>query len=138
MCLAYQSGSNTDVFDYYMDLVETLDVSTEPKTATFYSGPGNRALAEEFAKVNGKVTLETTPGGAYLDELKLFEVGSPLTKEEATNVWARLSARYAQNASGNTYGFVNGSWSESIFNTVEYPEILKNPHVTNIFTEFMN
>ena len=133
-----ESGSNTDVFDYYMDLVETLDVSTEPNTATFYSGPGNRALAEEFAKVNGMVTLETTPGGAYLDELKLFEVGSPLTKEEATNVWARLSARYAQNASGNTYGFVNGSWSESIFNTVEYPEILKNPHVTNIFTEFMN
>lgn len=127
-----------DAFDYYMDLVETLDVSTAPNTATFYSGPGNRTLAEDFAKVNGKMTLEITPGGAYLDDLKLFEVGSPLTKEEATNVWARLSARYAQNASGNTYGFVNGSWPESIFNTVEYPELLKNPNVTNIFTEFMN
>ena len=133
-----EGSSNASTFDYYMDLVETLDVSTAPNTATFYSGPGNRALAEEFAKINGKVTLEITPGGAYLDNLKLFEAGSPLTKEEATNVWARLSARYAQNASGNAYGFVNGSWPESIFNTVEYPELLKNPNITNVFTEFMN
>ena len=131
-------GSSTEAFDYYMDLVEQLDVSTKPNTATFYSGPGNRALAEEFANINGKMTLETTPGGAYLDSLGLFKESSPLTKEEATNVWARLSARYAQGASGNTYGFVNGSWSESIFNTVEYPELLNNPNVTNIFTEFMN
>lgn len=94
-------------------------------------------MAEEFAKINGKVTLETTPGGAYLDSLGLFDEFSPLTKEEAMNVWARLSARYAQGASGNTYGFVNGSWSESIFNTVEYPELLNNPNVTNIFTELM-
>lgn len=101
-------------------------------------GAGNKALAEEFARTNGKMILETTLGGTYLDSLKLFNVDSPLTKEEATNVWARLSARYAQNASGNTYGFVNGSWSGSIFNTVEYPELLKNPNVTNIFTKFMN
>jgi len=60
---------------------------------------------KEFAKMNGKTTLEMTPGGAYLDNLKLFSKNSPLTTEEATNVWARLSARYAQNASGNIYGF---------------------------------
>lgn len=72
-----------------------------------------------------------------MDGLKLFEIGSPLTEEEATNVWARLSARYAQNASGNVYGFVNGSRSGSIFNTVEYPELLKNSDITNVFTEFM-
>ena len=132
-------GSQT-AFDYYMNLVETLDVSTAPNTATFYSGKGNRELAEEFARMNGKTTLEMTPGGAYLDNLKLFSKNSnsPLTTEEATNVWARLSARYAQSASGNTYGFVNGSWSGSIFNTVEYPELLNNSNITNIFTELMN
>ncbi len=103
----------------------------------FYSGQGNRALAEEFVKVNGKITLEMTSGGKYLDDLKLFEQGSPLTQEEAVNVWARLSTRYAQNASGNTYGFVKNSWEGSIFNTIEYPALKKNSNVNNIFTELM-
>ena len=129
--------AKTEVFEDYMDLVEKLDVSTKSDTAIFYSGPGNRALAEEFARLNDKMTLEMTSGGAYLDGLQLFENYSPLTQQEAINVWARLSARYAQSASGNVYGFVNGSWSESIFNMVEYPELLKNSNVTNIFTEFM-
>ena len=35
--------------------------------------------------------------------------GSPLTQEAASNVWAILSIRYAQNASGNKYGFVKDS-----------------------------
>ena len=129
--------ANAEAFEDYMDLVEKLDVSTASDTAIFYSGPGNRALAEEFARFNDKMTLEMTSGGAYLDGLQLFENCSPLTQQEAINVWARLSARYAQGASGNVYGFVNGSWSESIFNMVEYPELLKNSNVTNIFTEFM-
>lgn len=79
---------------------------------------------EEFALTNGKTTLEMTPGGKYPDGLRLFEKGSPLIQEEARNVWTRLSARYAQNASGNTYWFVKDSWKGSIFNTVEYPERL--------------
>ncbi len=132
-----ENRMNPEVFEDYMDLVEELDVSTVSDTATFYSGAGNRGLAEEFAKINDKVTLEMTSGGAYLDGLKLFEGYSPLTQQEAINVWARLSARYAQGASGNVYGFVNGSWSESIFNAVEYPQLLNNSSVTNIFTELM-
>lgn len=120
-----------------MDMVEELDVSTAPNTATFYSGQGNRALAEEFASANGKMTLEMTTGGQYLDNLKLFENGSSLTQEEAVNVWSRLSTRYAQNASGNTYGFVKGSWEGSIFNTVEYPTLNANANVTNIFTNII-
>ena len=72
-----------------------------------------------------------------MDSLDLFSTNSPLSQEEARRVWARLSARYAQGASGNTYGFVNGSRPDSIFNTVEYPELVKNSKVTNIFTEFM-
>lgn len=48
-----------------MDLVEELHVSTAPDMATFYSGQGNRALAEEFASANGKTTLEMTTGGGW-------------------------------------------------------------------------
>ena len=69
-----------------MELAENLDVSTEKNTAIFYSGPGNRELAEAFAKINGKTTLEMTNGGKYLDELQLFADKSILTKEQAAIV----------------------------------------------------
>lgn len=60
-----------------------------------------------------------------------------LSVNEALNVWSRLSNRYAQEASGNVYGFVKGSWEGSIFNTVEYPALQTNTNVTNIFTELL-
>ncbi len=94
-------------------------------------------MAEEFARTNGKTTLESTVGGKYLDDLKLFEEESPLTGDQAAQVWKRLSERYAHSASGNTYGFVKGSNPGSIFNTVEYPTLKSNSNVTNIFTELM-
>ena len=122
-------------YRYYKSLVQELDVSTDPDQAVFYSGKGNRELAEEFAKLNGKTTLEDTPGGKYLDSLKLFGKDSPLTREQALEVWGDLSKRYAQGASGNTYGFVNGSRVDSIFNTIEFPELQTNGNVTNVFTE---
>ena len=69
----YDVKKNQKAFDYYMQLTEELDVSSAKDAATFYSGPGNRELAEAFARENGKTTLEMTKGGKYLDELKLFE-----------------------------------------------------------------
>ena len=101
-------------------------MSTVKNQATFYSGPGNRQFAGQFAKANGKMTLELTPGGKYLDSLKLFEEGSPLTGPQVAEVWSGLSQRYAQQASGNAYGFVQGAPPGSIFNTVEYPVLQNN------------
>ena len=129
-------NSNEEAYEYYKNLVENLDVSTGKNSATFYSGKGNRELAEEFANMNGKTTLEMTPGGKYLDDLKLFEDGSPLTKEQSVDVWKRLSERYAENASGTAFGFIEGAWEGSIFNTIEYPTLLKNPNIDNIITDF--
>ncbi len=100
----------------------------------FYSGPGNRALAEEFATTNGSTTLEMTPGGSWLDQQTLFGPNSPLTPEQALNVWSTLSQRYAASASGNVVGFVQGARPTGIFNTVEYPALLNNPSVTNVIT----
>jgi len=131
---------NNENLEYYNNLVEKariVDVSTSENQAVFYSGDGNRALAEAFAELNGKKTLEMTTGGKYFDELKLFESGSLLTKEQARSIWRILSERYAKGASGNTYGFVRGAYSGSIFNTVEYLELEHNVNVNNIFTEFM-
>lgn len=53
----------------------------------------------------------------------------------AADVWKKLSKRYAKGSSGNVYGFVEGSWEGSIFNTVEYPALKSNPNIENIFTE---
>ena len=120
-------------FSFYTKAVEDLDVSTGPNQAVFYSGPGNRALAEEFAQQNGKLTLEQTPGGQWLDAQKLFTSGK-LTDEQALVVWGRLSERFAQQASGTAVGFVQGASETSIFNTTEYPALLENPNIVNIIT----
>jgi hypothetical protein len=122
----------------YNNLIEkakTVDLSTGAHQAVFYSGKGDRTKAEVFANLNVKTTLEMTPGGEYFDGLKLFESSSPVTEKQAREIWRILSERYAKTASGNVYGFVNGSDPGSIFNTVEYPALQRNPYITNIFTE---
>lgn len=70
-----------------------------------------------------------------MDSLDLFGKDSPLTRDQALEVWGDLSKRYAQGASGNTYGLVDGSRVDSIFNTIEFPELQANGRVTNVFTE---
>ncbi|MHB1634849.1 hypothetical protein [Acidiferrobacter thiooxydans] len=97
----------------------------------FYSGPGNQALAEAFATANGKTTLEMTPGGAWLDSQKLFDILPP---DQAQTIWSVLSQRYAESASGTAVGFVDGADPEGIFNTVEYPALQANPNITNVIT----
>ncbi len=120
-------------FQSLMKKVETLDVSTPKDASVFYSGgPANRALAEQFAKANGKRTLEMTPGGKWLDDLQLFGESSPLAKKEAFTAWSRLSERYAAQASGEVYAFVNGTKPTSVFSSIELPTLMKNPHVTGV------
>jgi hypothetical protein len=128
------NAATQDAYSFYTQQAQTLNVSTAPSTAVFYSGPGNRALAEEFATTNGSTTLEMTPGGSWLDQQTLFGPNSPLTPEQALNVWSTLSQRYAASASGNVVGFVQGARPTGIFNTVEYPALLNNPSVTNVIT----
>ena len=95
--------------DYYLVLADKLDVTTGISKSVFYSGAGNRKLAEQFAIAEDKMTLEMTPGGKFLDDLKLFEQGSPLKPEQATKVWSRLSRRYAEQAAGDVFCFVSGA-----------------------------
>jgi len=123
------SNALTEAAGDYNSLVEkakNADIWTSAHQAVFYSGEGNRARAEAFARLNGKTTLEMTPGGKYFDSLKLFEDGSPVTKDQAYEIWEILSERYAKAASGNVYGFVKGANPGSIFNTKEYPALQKN------------
>jgi hypothetical protein len=116
----------------YLNQAESLDVSTSPNTAVFYSGDfgANRIKAEEFSRLFNKTTLEMTPGGGYLDNQHISLI---LPEKLSIKPWQKLSERYAQSASGETYVFVRGAGAEGIFNTIELPALLKNPNVTNIF-----
>jgi hypothetical protein len=91
-------------------------------------------MAEEFARANGRTTLEMTPGGAWLDAQQLFGPSSPLTPGEAVAVWSRLSQRFSAEASGTAVAFISHSRPDSIFSAVEYPALLANPKITNVLT----
>ncbi|WP_240651729.1 hypothetical protein [Serratia microhaemolytica] len=120
---------------YIKNVVEQLNVKTPKNSAVFYSGRGARAEAELFAKNNGKMTLESTPGGKWLDNLKLFDKGvNGIEAEHAYPLWERLSQRYAQEASGTAVGILNNPRPASIFNTVEFPALKLNPEITNVIT----
>lgn len=139
LCPAARRAANrinegTGEFEDYFRLAYELDVSTAQNGAVFYSGPGNRELAEAFAAEHGRVTLEMTPGGRWLHQQALFGPDSPLKPEEALAVWAKISHRYASEASGYAVGFAEGASPRSIFNEVEYPALLANPNITNVFT----
>lgn len=121
----------TENLNYYLKLVDNLNVTISKNGAVFYSGRGNRELAEQFAISNGRMTLEMTEGGRWLDQQKLFGPNSPLTPEEAVQVWSK---KFAEETAGNAVGFVDGARPTGIFNTIEYPALLRNPAVTNVIT----
>ena len=125
--------SDQEATGYYLVLAEKLDVTVAISKSVFYSGPGNRKLAEQFAIAEDKITLEMTPGGKFLDDLKLFDQGSPLKPEQATRVWSRLSQRYAEQAAGDVYCFVSGARPTGVFTTIELPELKKNRKVGAIY-----
>jgi len=110
----------------FMEKVEQLDVSTNRSGAVFYSGPGNRELAERFAKATSRRTLEQTPGGIYLENQALFKI---FPRELALKPWERLSERFAQQASGEANAFLRGARARGVFNRYELPALNQNPEV---------
>jgi hypothetical protein len=131
---------NEDPFPFYMQKVKSLDVSTPPNNAVFYSGKdlqtgrSNRLLAESFAKKNGKITLEMTPGGKWLEQQDLFGSSSPLSHDQSKLVWSKLSERYAQGASGEVNAFTLGSKFDSVFEATEFPTLRATKRVQSIVT----
>ena len=123
------SKSAFKIHSYIEQAIFKLDVSTEIDTAVFWSGRGNRKLAESYAINVNKTTLELTSGGSYLDSLNLFKV---YPYEQAVKPWEILSTKFAQQASGQVTAFVEGARSASIFNTIEHPILMSNPNVTQL------
>jgi RHS repeat-associated protein len=80
--------------------------------------------AQNFAKANGKITLEMTFKGRMLTKL------TDLTSYKLTApLWRNASASFAKGASGTVHVFHNGTLGvgvNSIWRTVEYPILNKN------------
>lgn len=113
--------------------LDTLDVSTKPNTATFYSGRGSRQAAEAHAAANGRITLETTAGGKQLDDMRLFDgTVKDVNGDAAMEIWGKVSTNYAEQASGRVMAFVNSPRPGGVFLTQELPALLNNAKVTDI------
>jgi RHS repeat-associated protein len=130
-------GLSSD-FDSLMNEVRhNLDFSTQPDQAVFYSGARNGVIARSWASQNGKVTIEGTQGGKYLDELDLFADSSTLTNSQAAEIWDVASARYASGASGEVNVFSTGvsrqaPWGDRTWWRIEKKVLKKNQAVTAI------
>ncbi len=96
----------------------------------FWSGPGTRSAAEEFAKTHGGVTLAMTPEGQAVARAA---EGLPWLTHQR-RMWAAASKKFAETASGKVHMFraASGVNPDSIWMTVESKALASNKQVTRI------
>jgi hypothetical protein len=129
--------SEGTAFKGLMREVEMADVKSPVDGATFYSGKLDdgtrmRVFAEQNTDGVSTVTLEQTPDGKDFDGRGLYEPASPVSKDQADQLWGRLSQRYAENRSGQATAWAHEPWSGSIWYTKELPALENNPNITDI------
>ena len=151
-------------FELYTERIEQLDVSTPTDGAVFYSredpvfhdpvfnqtGEGvtwrevlesgwgghdanrirSQDIAESYARQTGKQTVGMTEGGKWLQE----HMPDDLDDKQVKQLWARLSERFAEGASGEVVAFsrAHADDTEAIWIDKEYPALKANPNVTHI------
>jgi hypothetical protein len=120
------AANSDDAFQTMLRRVETLDFSTGPGQAVFYSGAGQAARAEAFARATGRLTIGMTRGGQDLANDAMFQALSPMQQDF---IWKRASAPFARGASGVIHAFVKGARAERVFRSVEEPILLRNRSV---------
>ena len=107
------------------DLVVVYSISYQPTTK-------NRDDAIEFIKNNpDKMLIEHTDCGAKLVEMG-FECLNTLGKEDIKMIWVEASRRFINSASGNITAFVDNAHPNSVFMSVELPNILQNNNILTI------
>lgn len=108
-----------------VDAVVLFSISYQPTTE-------NRDKAIEFVKNNpDKMLIEHTECGAKLVELG-FEGINTLNCEDIKTIWAIASRRFINDAKGNITAFVDNAHPQSVFVSVELPNILNNDNITTI------
>jgi RHS repeat-associated protein len=115
---------------------ERLDFSTTLNCAVFWGTP-NMVVAQDWATLNNRMTLEQTKGGMFLDKLNLFGGSSGITAAQAKEIWDIASKRFAELASGEVNVFSTGAkrfspFGERTWWKIEKPALMKNDKVTAI------
>lgn len=107
------------------DSVVLFSISCQPTTE-------NRDKAIEFVKNNPqKMLIEHTECGAKLVELG-FEGTDTLNCEDIKTIWAIASRRFINAAKGDITAFVDNAHPQSVFMSIELPNILNNDNIITI------
>ncbi|MBE6451156.1 MAG: hypothetical protein E7016_04245 [Alphaproteobacteria bacterium] len=120
-----------------LTIARTFDVSSKKDSVVVYSisyqpTTKNRDDAIEFIKNNpDKMLIEHTDCGAKLVEMG-FECLNTLGKEDIKMIWVEASRRFINAASGNITAFVENAHKDSVFMSVELPNILQNEKIETI------
>lgn len=127
-----------DLFSEGLKIAKTFDVSTPKDSLVTYSITGqptkaNRDMAFAYVAENpGAMMMEHTPCGAKLIELGLQSSDCGMSDENVMLIWKEASRRLVECASGNVTAFVDNAKPESVFRTMELPQILANPNIETI------
>jgi hypothetical protein len=139
--------------DNLRSAVETLDVSSPENMALLWSGRGiltdvrmDEAAsdgprwwdklafreAEVFRKLGIGFSVEDTPGGAFLVNLRLnYPEHDPLSAIART-LWEVLSTRFVSAATGRVEIIAEGSFNDSVFRMAEFGALLDNERITAV------
>jgi len=122
-----------------VDIALHGDVSSAPDSAVFFAGKKSNmreAVRLCTSDESGELTtLLHTDAYKQLKEIPLYGHDAPFTPEESFDITGAVSARFAQEASGNVTVFVEKLSKRSTFFTVELPALLLNDDVETINNE---
>lgn len=127
------------MFANLMSKAGRMDVSSPRDGANFYSGydelTGKRMRSYAENKTDGvtSTTLEQTPGGKYLDDLRLYGKNQGLVRpEQSDQIWSELSRRYGESAKGDVTAYLHNADPNRVYLHDELPALRANPNVTAI------
>ena len=95
-------------------------------------GKDGPAISQAYARQNGGVTLEMTPGGAWLNTMDLYGANSPFTRAEVNLIWRRTSESFVMQGGGQVRSLLGEVRPNSIYRTVELPATQTNPALTGM------
>jgi RHS repeat-associated protein len=138
---AARSASNFAKYGNFDDLLTQVGraaFGTPSDAAVFWTGyrQGNQAAAMEWASETGKLTIEMTEGGRWLDSLGLYRAASPVTRTGANALWKAASERFSWGASGRINAFTRGTSFDpnATFYGTELPILNVNPRANSVIT----